>query len=265
MFKYVVWVIRLIIPILRHYPWIFAMSRHPQRYSLKLRYNKVRHLVFVFLRIVKVDPYTINMPVLQPGERVYLVGNHVSFFDPVVLVAVHRYPITFASKVEVLKFPIVGRILKILDGVFLERDNLKQEIKAMQVIKHSMKKGDVNWALFPEGTRNKDYHAPLGEFKAGSFKVPATLATPILPVAIWGTQVILSTKIHWRRYPVFLQYLPPIHASDFAGNTVKIATYCQSSLQEVIDDMRKKHPKRVEYFAKNKDFVQYLTQDSTSS
>lgn len=260
MIKYFIWIIKLIIPAIYHYfRWILWYSLNPKKYSLKLRYNRVRGIVFQFLRILKIDINVVNKPNLEVGKKYYLVGNHVSFLDPVVLIALHEEPISFVSKIEVTKFPFVGRILKIIDGVFLERDNLKQEIRVMQEMKKSLAEGRQSWVIFPEGTRNKQYNASLNEFKAGSFKVPSLVGTEILPIAIWGTQVVLNKKIKWKRYPVYVHYLPLVNPDIFDKNTVKIAVHCQKMIQDEINDMREKHPTRVAHYSHNKPFVQYLS------
>lgn len=259
MFKYLGWIIRLLIPAMYHYiTWLFRYSRNPQKYPLKLRYNRARGLALVFLRILKVDIKASGKTQLLGVKKFYLIANHVSFLDPVILIAMHEEPISFASKIEVKKFPFVGRLLTSIDGVFLQRNNLKQEIKAMQEIKKSLGDNVVNWVVFPEGTRNKDYDSPLNDFKAGSFKIPAVTDNKIVPIAIWGTQVVLNTHIRWKRYPVFMHYLPVIDPADFSGNTIKLASTCQQLVQAEIDKMRSQHPHLVKDFSKGKDYLKYL-------
>lgn len=258
MFKYFIWVLKVFFPAIYHYGWIYRYSRHPEKYPLELRYRRARALILQFLRIVKVDIITIDMPKFTADQRYFLVGNHISFIDALVVIAMHEHPISFASKVESLKMPFVGRVIKIIDGVFLERDNLKQEIKVMQVIKKSMLAKTINWSIFPEGTRNKHYYAPMGEFKAGTFKLPVTTNTPVQPVAIWGSQVVLPKKIRWKRYPIYVKFLPQINPQDYEGNTQKIALASQQSIQAAVNDLRHEYPTLVAKYSKNKDFIKYL-------
>lgn len=259
MIKYIVWIFKLIIPAIYHYfGWILRYSRKPEKYPLEKRYKRVRGIVLQFLRILKVDVKTLNKPDLSGDKKYYLVGNHISFLDPVILIALNETPISFVSKIEVLKFPFVGRVLKIIDGVFIERDNLKQEIRVMQTMKKSLSENKINWVIFPEGTRNKGYESPLNEFKAGSFKIPSQLDTPILPIAIWGTQVVLNKKIKWKRYPVYVHFLPVIQPLKHEGNTVKIASFCQEAIQTEVNEMRENHVDLVSVYSKNKDFIKFL-------
>jgi len=237
-----------------NYPWIYFMSKNPQKYPYEYRYNKARLIVLKFLRITKTDVYGINVPALTEGQKVFFVGNHISFLDPVAIMALSERPITFASKIEAKKFPIIGRVLKIMDAVFLERGNLKKEILAMQTIKKSMLEENTNWGLFPEGTRNKVYDRPILDFKPGSFKLPVTTNTPIQPVAIWGTQMVLTTKLNWRRFNIYVSYLPLVKPSDFAGNTIKIAEHTQQLIQTEVNKLREEYPQRVAQFYKGEDF-----------
>ena len=259
MLKYIGWVIRVIIPLIRYYPMIFRMSNHPERYPFDVRYNKVRTIALLLLRILKVDINMMAAPQVKKGTRFYLIGNHVSFLDPVIVVATQKEPITFASKIEAAKFPIVGRILRMIDAVFLERGNLKQEITAMKTMKASMNEGRVNWGLFPEGTRNQSYNNDLLEFKAGSFKLPCVTDTVILPVAIWGTQTILTKKIWWKRYPTYIKYLPIITPKDFDYNTKRIADFSQNLIQTEVNIMKLEYPKLVASLSKGEDFATKLS------
>lgn len=259
MFKYMIWILKLIIPAMVNYPWIFRYSRHPEKYPLKQRYDRVRGLALTLLRILKVDPIALNKPHLEPGQKVYLVANHVSFFDPIVLIALSEEPLTFVSKIETRKFIFVGRVLRILEGVFIERDNLKQEIKAMQAIKQSMMSQKINWSIFPEGTRNKNYYAPMAEFKAGSFKTPLALNVPIQPIAIWGSQAVLPIKIKWKRYPIYVHYLPLLETKNLKMNTQEVAQSTRDQIQEEVNKMRDAYPTLVAKYTKNNDsFLKHL-------
>ena len=51
-------------------------------------------------------------------------------------------------------------------------------------------KAGINMVIFPEGTRSKG--APVGEFKAGSFKLATKSKAPIVPVTIDGTYKVME-------------------------------------------------------------------------
>ncbi len=127
-----------------------------------------------------------NVPTDQP---VLYIGNHNSIFDIIL-----SYPLLpnltgFIAKKELNKVPILGWWLKLLGGLFLDRDDPKQGLQTILTAIDHVKSG-VSIFIFPEGTRSKD--GTLGEFKAGSFKVATRTGCPIIPVAITGTADILE-------------------------------------------------------------------------
>ena len=72
---------------------------------------------------------------------------------------------------------------------FMDRNDMKQ---SAQTIIDGIKqlKAGINMVIFPEGTRSKG--APVGEFKAGSFKLATKSKAPIVPVTIDGTYKVME-------------------------------------------------------------------------
>ena len=231
MFKYFVWGIKVGIPLLWNYVvWMRRYSRHPERYSQEERFNRSQKFIRKVLKRLKVDVEIRNLPPLEKGEVYYFVGNHTSLMDALIPVAYMPVPVQFVSKLENEKIPFVGTMFKIIGGVLIERDNLKQEIKAMQQMRTSLANKESSWVIFPEGTRKKDYHAPFLEYKAGAFKAPLQTETTIIPFVLWGNQLILPKKTRAKRYKVIFEFLPPVKP---VGTTLDIASAIQSASEEV--------------------------------
>jgi 1-acyl-sn-glycerol-3-phosphate acyltransferase len=239
MFKYFIWVFKAGIPIVWNYfTWMRRYAKHPERYSREERFARAQKFTRKVLKRLKVDVEIRNMPVLSKEKVYYFVGNHTSLMDALVTLAYMPLPVHYVSKVENEKIPFVGTMFKVVGGVLIERDNLKQEIKAMQTTRESLGKGETSWILFPEGTRNKDYHAPLLEYKAGAFKAPLQTNTEIVPFVLWGNQLILPKKTRAKRYKVIMEYLPPV---DPSGTTQEIASNIQSASQEVANRLKEEY------------------------
>ncbi len=162
MFKYFIWGFKAGIPIVWSYlTWMRRYARNPERYSQEHRFARAQKLARKVLRRLKVDVEIRNAPVLDPSKVYYFVCNHTSLMDAIVTLAYMPVPVHYVSKIENEKIPFVGTMFKVVGGVLIERDNLKQEIRAMQATRESLNNKETSWVIFPEGTRKKDYHAPM--------------------------------------------------------------------------------------------------------
>jgi 1-acyl-sn-glycerol-3-phosphate acyltransferase len=224
-----------------YFAWMLPYSRHPERTPLEIRYKKARKLVLRLVRACRIDFHIENQDYVKPGETYFFVGNHLSFFDAIMLVAVNEHPVMFVGKVESRKYPFVGRVFRAISGEFIERDNLKQELKVALKVEASLLKHEYSWYIYPEGTRNKDPYAPMLPFKPGTFRIPLNTKTTIIPFASFGNFRPLSMKINLKRNPIQIRYLKPITYEEIMGHTtIDIAEMVYAKLQPEVDALRTK-------------------------
>ncbi|MDZ4728248.1 MAG: lysophospholipid acyltransferase family protein [Leptospira sp.] len=124
-----------------------------------------------------------------PSGPVLFVSNHEGNFDIPTLISSLPKPFGFISKIEVLKIPVVGSWMKIMNCVFLDRTNRNDSTKAMATGVSVLKEGH-SLLIFPEGTRSKG--GAMRSFKAGSFRLAMDAGVPIVPIAIKGTSNIME-------------------------------------------------------------------------
>lgn len=118
---------------------------------------------------------------LPLNEPCYLVCNHQSTFDPIMVLASYNQPLSFVSKNENKKLPVVSRWSKLLNIVFFDRASREGNISMLRQVTTLLKQ-QYSVLIFPEGTRSKS--AKLNVFQAGSLQ-PAKLAQiPIVPVTL---------------------------------------------------------------------------------
>lgn len=174
-----------------------------------------------------------------PMEESYLLTpNHQSMIDPFLFFHVFNDPISFASKVSVKKMPIVRDFIKLVDGSYLERDNLRQEIKVMKNIQKQMVETNVKYIIFPEGTRTKDPDKKMNAFKPGALKFTMNSGKKIVPVALHGTSDVLNTKVKRKKYPVYVSFLEPITKEDYESlSSVQVSELVQSRIQTKLDQI----------------------------
>lgn len=133
-------------------------------------------------KLMKTLNYDLEVEMAQPLEQpCYLVCNHQSTFDPIMVLASYNQPLSFVSKIENKKLPVVGRWSKLLNIVFFDRASREGNISMLRQVTTLLKE-QYSVLIFPEGTRSKS--SELKVFQAGSLQ-PAKLAQiPIVPVTL---------------------------------------------------------------------------------
>jgi 1-acyl-sn-glycerol-3-phosphate acyltransferase len=158
---------------------------------------------------------------------VVFISNHQGNFDIPLLMSYIDKPKGFIAKIETLKIPLVRTWMQYIHCVFMDRSNLRKSasaiIEGVKIIKngHSL-------VIFPEGTRSKG--GPLGEFKAGSFKLATKSNAPIVPITINGSYKLMeanNNKIKAANVELFIH--PPIETKNLSKEE-----------QEKLPDMVKK-------------------------
>ena len=101
----------------------------------------------------------------------------------------------------------------------MDRKDLKQSLKVMMAVQKDLENKNKNWAIFAEGTRNKDPLAALREMHAGTFRPAVKSKTTIVPAVILGAQRLLKRKPVYKKYPVIISYLKPIPYEEYQNMT----------------------------------------------
>lgn len=250
------------VPILcSYFAWMRKHSKRKDKYPMDIRYKKMRKLLIRLSNSFNVE-YHVEGLENVPNEVCYFVSNHLSAYDPVALICVLDKPCTFVAKKELENKPFAGKGIDGLDGLFLDRHDLKQSLRVMMKVEDDLKnKKDKNWIIYPEGTRNKDPMAKLKEFHHGTFRPAVKAGVPIVPVATFGTFRVLKKKPNFKRYPVFIKILKPIYPSDYKDMTTQeIAKMVQDIIQKEVDFSLRRldHLEMIKIGNKNYKFNQVL-------
>lgn len=195
--------------------YINRYARHPEKYPLEKRYKKIHELCVYVVDCMRPDFKAKGLEhirELEKENKVFLaVCNHQSNMDPIVMLYFCEKPISFVAKKETLKFPFVNKVIKALDGLFLDRDDLRQTLKLMIQLSKRFEKGDLSYLIFPEGTRNKQLDEKLlGEYKPGALKAAKKSGVKILPIACWGNFRLLDKKYNKKRTPIEYTFFEPL-------------------------------------------------------
>ncbi len=216
------------------FAWILKYSKHPEKYPLDIRYRRTRNLIRRINRLLKLE---IKVEGLEncPKEASCYFANHLAAVDPLLFIDTLEAPTTFVAKQEIKKMPFVGRIFSGINGVFLDRSDLKQQLRMMMKVQESLTNRESNWVIYPEGTRNKDPMNALLPFHKGTFRAAMKAGVPIVPVVSYGTFRVLNLKHSYKKYPTLIKFLTPIYPSDYEGKTTdEVAAMLQSTIQKEV-------------------------------
>ncbi|SNS03708.1 1-acyl-sn-glycerol-3-phosphate acyltransferase [Anaerovirgula multivorans] len=172
-----------------------------------------------------------NIP--QEGS-VLFVSNHQGYFDIPILLQYLPNPLGFLAKIEIKKWPVIGKWLLCLEGVFIDRNDIRQSLTAIKATTETLKSGQ-SIVIFPEGTRSKS--SELGAFKPGSLKPAQRANVPIIPITIENTYKILEANNDRDLKPAHVRITisPAIDVNDVSNDnsgdlTTKVFQVIQSHL-----------------------------------
>lgn len=234
-----------------YFSWIRKYAKHPEKAPIEKRYQKVSTLIKNLNKAMDVEVHAFGKENIPEGVN-YFVSNHVAEYDPLIIIREAEKPVSVIAKMEAKKYPFVGKLIQSIQGVFIDRKDLKQSLKEMIVVRDELQGKEKSWLIFPEGTRNRDDKKVLREFHAGSLKPAMRTNTPIVPVVVYGTQRITNTKPRYKKYPVYVEFCKPINPSD----------YPDMNPQEFADMVRNVIQQKLTYNARKYDHEQMLKQNS---
>ena len=154
-----------------------------------------------------------NIP--KDGPCVF-VANHRSYYDIPLLLASLDEPYGILAKEELGKIPLLNRWMKLLGCVFVQRDDVRASVRALNDATAIVESGR-SFIIFPEGTRYKGEEGGAGEFKAGAFRIAVKTGAPVVPVAISGARGLFEARGN-RATPgtVYVRVLPPIQTAGMS-------------------------------------------------
>jgi 1-acyl-sn-glycerol-3-phosphate acyltransferase len=131
---------------------------------------------------------------IPKSGKIIIASNHLSYMDVLFfgyfLFANGRAP-RFIGKEGVFKIPVIGKLLLAAGQVPVVRES-KDAAKAVQ---HAVKLLEAGHCLgvYPEGTLTRDPDGWPMVAKTGLARLAIITRTPVIPVAQWGSQIVMPT------------------------------------------------------------------------
>ena len=114
-----------------------------------------------------------------------LASNHLNNADPPVLGATTPREISWLTKAEWFKTPLIGWMFKM--GGMIPVRRFEADLGALREAQEMLQAGGC-LGMFPEGTRSKTAELQRGE--PGSALIALRTGAPVQPVALWGTEKV---------------------------------------------------------------------------
>ena len=188
-------------------------------------FHFVRPESAAFLQNIPVRVIYHGIEYFPETSGILFAGNHQSYFDIPILLACMESPTGFVGKSSLQKIPLIGRIMRLLECVFMDREDLRQSLDAIKSASELLKEG-MNVVIFPEGTRSRSDE--IGEFHKGSLKAATMVGAPIVPFRIDGAHAIFESnrgfsvkprEVHvYFGEPIYTDTLSRVDQKDLSAN-----------------------------------------------
>jgi lyso-ornithine lipid O-acyltransferase len=108
-----------------------------------------------------------------------IVANHLSYLDPLAIASL--VPLTAIAKEEVASWPFLGRALRDLGLLFVDRASTVSGARTLRQAARCFEAG-LSVLTFPEGTTTTG--VSVLPFRRGIFGIAARMGIPVVPVSL---------------------------------------------------------------------------------
>lgn len=184
----------------------FIFLKNEEKYTDLQRFKFVSWIMswatpLLIFSKVEIEGYEI----INQVEKGIIYANHPSIFDVFALLKKVKRPHTYIAKAELGRMFFLRRGMPLLKCSLLDDNNPRSAVKTVNEAVKNVKEGLLT-VIFPEGERL--INAPIGMFKAGSFKVALKSKADIIPLTIYNTHLV---KKRWPRpTPIKIKVHEPI-------------------------------------------------------
>ncbi|GAA0412307.1 1-acyl-sn-glycerol-3-phosphate acyltransferase [Acrocarpospora corrugata] len=164
-----------------------------------------------------------------------LVSNHVSYLDFIFAglgARPSRRLVRFMAKKEVFDNKISGPLMRGMHHIPVDRT---EGAGAYVAALRALKAGEVV-GIFPEATISRSF--TVKDIKNGAVRMAAATGTPMIPVALWGTQRLWTKDrkraLGQRHIPITILLGEPMHpkrGEDMEAHTVEL----RRRMSELVD------------------------------
>jgi 1-acyl-sn-glycerol-3-phosphate acyltransferase len=206
------------------YSLFFLFTKHSDKKAYPFTRSWGMYLLKIFFIRIKIDE-----KIKRYNEPVIYIVNHRSMLDiPVTAVLIPEH-FRFLAKSELLKIPLLGRIIKGI-CITVDRNNLGNKISSYKEMKETLNKNS-SVLIFPEGSRSKG-NCVLQDFKNGAFKLHFETKKKLVMISLWETSYHYPTNGSFQLKPGKLfAKIEEVDTSDFK-NEEDLKEFCYKKMKD---------------------------------
>ena len=155
------------------------------------RWGSVRAGARLAVRLSGTQLIVRGLEHLPRDTPLVLVANHGSYVDVPLICAALPIEVCYVAKRELMKSLFIGRLLRKLGTIFVERFDQQRSVEDAQQVNKAVREGQ-SLGFFPEGTFTRA--AGVRPFHMGAFVAAAQAGVPVVPVTIRGSRSILRDE-----------------------------------------------------------------------
>lgn len=217
--------------------WMRKYSKHPESAPIEVRFKKTQDLLRRCLKALRYDVKIHNLEYLNSHDGVFLgISNHRSFFDPVFYICSSEKPVSFVAKKEAFDIPFVSTVMKVIDAVSIDREDMLHQLQLFKSISERLKKNDLSYFIFVEGTRQKDPEPRTLPYKDGALKPAYWAEKDVIFSAIHGSELVTQKKPKgFKKRNITLEFHPVIKFNDIKDiPTTKVMPTIEKTTNETL-------------------------------
>lgn len=180
------------------------------------------------MRAANIEVTVIGAENIPAESGAMLAGNHTGYAD-FILLGTGPYLhgerlVRFMAKKSVFDVPVLGRLLKLMKHVPVDRARGGASIApAVEMLREGNLVG-----IFPEATISRSFE--LANFKTGAARIAHQAGVQLVPCVIWGSQRIWTKDLpkRFHNVPVIVRYGEPVHLTgDAEADTAELKRQMQ--------------------------------------
>ncbi len=202
-----------------------AASPHPAEAQAAPKSEKSAIWRFLAVLVIPFMGLLAKITIIDGGKApatgaFVLTPNHYSEIDPLVMgVAmwkVGRMP-RFLAKASLFRIPVLGAILRVSNQVPVERAGTVRGSDPLAAARQITEHG-LAVIVYPEGTLTREPDLWPMRGKLGAVRMALDADIPIIPIAHWGTQLVMPRYGKLSLFPrkkVVVKFGDPVDLSAF--------------------------------------------------
>ena len=166
-----------------------------------------------------------------------LAINHIGYLDfalaGTAALPMKRY-IRFMAKKEIFDHKIAGPLMRGMHHISVDRS---AGSSALAAALRALRSGEII-GIFPEGTISRSFE--IAELKSGAVRLAQGAGVPVIPVAVWGSQRIVTKKrkpdFGRNKFPISVAFGEPIFipkGADIPAEEAKLKVVMNELLHQV--------------------------------